>query len=155
MSQALLPRSPGREQTLTRYRAAGMSRFITLCFIVLLDVMTISQIKGLAILQAPFSHVTLLRECHPEIPVAPGEQPRLLDTSLDEVYRPCSHSRAIPSFPSQLEWKIGLPWANKRGMLNSRSNSRIPPQLEKNHVVPPSSQDEALSRYSVSGEVPR
>ena len=61
MSQALLPRSPGREQTLTRYRAAGMSRFITLCFIVLLDVMTISQIKGLAILQAPFSHVTLLR----------------------------------------------------------------------------------------------
>src|SRR5574340_491728 len=36
-----------------------------------------------------------------------------------------------------------------------RRNSRIPPQLEKNHVVPPSSQDEALSRYSVSGEVPR
>src|SRR5574337_963040 len=34
-------------------------------------------------------------------------------------------------------------------------NSRIPPQLGKNHVVPPSSQDEALSRYSVSGEVPR
>ena len=29
------------------------------------------------------------------------------------------------------------------------------PTLEKNHVVPPSSQDEALSRYSVSGEVPR
>ena len=28
-------------------------------------------------------------------------------------------------------------------------------QLEKIHVVPPSSQDEALSRYSVSGEVPR
>ena len=28
-------------------------------------------------------------------------------------------------------------------------------QLEKNHVVPPSSQDEALSRYSASGEVPR
>ena len=34
-------------------------------------------------------------------------------------------------------------------------NSRIPLQLEKIHVVPPSSQDEALSRYSVSGEVPR
>ena len=28
-------------------------------------------------------------------------------------------------------------------------------RLEKNHVAPPSSQDEALSRYSVSGEVPR
>ena len=27
--------------------------------------------------------------------------------------------------------------------------------LEKNPVAPPSSQDEALSRYSVSGEVPR
>ena len=33
--------------------------------------------------------------------------------------------------------------------------SRIPLQFEKIHVVPPSSQDEALSRYSVSGEVPR
>ena len=29
------------------------------------------------------------------------------------------------------------------------------PQLEKNHVAPPSSQDEALGRYSVSREVPR
>ena len=37
------------------------------------------------------------------------------------VYWPCSHSRAIPSFPSQLEWKIGLPWANTRGILNSPS----------------------------------
>ena len=46
----------------------------------------------------------------PEIPVAPGEEHWLLDTSLDEVYWPCSHSRAIPSFPSQLEWKIGLAW---------------------------------------------
>ena len=31
------------------------------------------------------------------------------------------HSRAIPSFPSQLEWKIGLAWANTRGSLNSPS----------------------------------
>src|SRR5574337_290456 len=36
-------------------------------------------------------------ECNPEIPVAPGEEHWLLDTSLDEVYWPCSHSRAIPS----------------------------------------------------------
>ena len=28
---------------------------------------------------------------------------------------------AIPSFPSQLEWKIGLAWANTRGSLNSPS----------------------------------
>src|SRR5574337_2190308 len=36
-----------------------------------------------------------------------------------------------------------------------RRNSRIQPKLEKNHVASPSSQDEALSRYSASGEVPR
>ena len=40
---------------------------------------------------------------------------------IDEVYWPCSHSRAMPSFPSQLEWKIGLAWANTRGILNSPS----------------------------------
>ena len=33
-------------------------------------------------------------------------------------------------------------------------NPRIPPQLEKRDVVPPSSQDEALAPYSVSREVP-
>ena len=27
----------------------------------------------------------------------------------------------FPSFPSQLEWKIGLAWANTRGSLNSPS----------------------------------
>ena len=32
--------------------------------------------------------------------------------------------------------------------------TRIPPQLKKNHMVPPSSKDEALARYSVSREVP-
>ena len=41
--------------------------------------------------------------------------------NLDEVYWPCSPSRAMPSFPSQLEWKIGLAWANTRGILNSPS----------------------------------
>ena len=49
-------------------------------------------------------------ECNPEIPFAPGEEHWLLDTSLDEVYWPCSHSRAVSSFSSKLEWKIGLPW---------------------------------------------
>ena len=65
-------------------------------------------------------------ECSPEIPVAPGEDHWLLDTSLDDVYWPCSHSRAIPSFPSQLEWKIALPWANTRGILNSPSELENP-----------------------------
>ena len=61
------------------------------------------------------------KDYNPVVPVAPGEEHWLLDTSLDEVYWPCSHSRAIPSFPSQLEWKIGLAWANTRGSLNSPS----------------------------------
>ena len=60
----------------------------------------------------------ILALCMREL-AAPGEEHWLLDTSLDEVYWPCSHSRAISSFPSQLEWKIGLPWANTRGILNS------------------------------------
>ena len=30
---------------------------------------------------------------------------------------PFQDPRAIPSFPSQLEWKIGLAWANTRGIL--------------------------------------
>ena len=63
---------------------------------------------------------------------------------------PCSDSSRTPSFPSQLELKIGLPRANPRGSLKFLSFSRIPIQLEKNDVVPTSSQDEALARYSVS-----
>ena len=58
-------------------------------------------------------------ESNPEIPVAPGEENQVLDTILDKVYLPCSDSIAIPSYPSQLEWKIGLYWANTRGSLNS------------------------------------
>ena len=67
---------------------------------------------------------------------------------------PLSDSSATPSFASQLESKIGLPRANPRGSLKSPSFSRIPTQLEKNHVVPSSSQNEALARYGVSREVP-
>ena len=35
-----------------------------------------------------------------------------------------------------------------------KNNSRMPPQLEKNHVVPTAWQDEALARDGVSREVP-
>ena len=66
----------------------------------------------------------------------------------------CSDSRRTPSFASQLELKMGLPRANPRGSLKFLSFSRIPMHLEKNDVVPKSSQDEALARYSVSREVP-
>ena len=55
--------------------------------------------------------------------------------------RPCSDSSATPSFPSHSRGRLG--------------NSRMPPQLEKTHVVPTSWHDEALAPYSVSREVPR
>ena len=45
-------------------------------------------------------------------------------------------------------------WAAIYGVAESRTNSRIPPQLEKNHVVPTAWQDEALARHGVSREVP-
>ena len=51
----------------------------------------------------------------------PLEMNACLPGCVWNVYWPCSHSRAIPSFPSQLEWKIGLAWANTRGILNSPS----------------------------------
>ena len=54
----------------------------------------------------------------------------------------CSHSRM------QLNSKP------RRRIKRPRRNSRILLHLEKNHVVPPSSQDVALCHYSVSGEVP-
>src|SRR5574340_434689 len=94
----------------------------------------------------------------PVSPGASGMQPRdpgcpwrgtlVLDTSLDEGYWPCSQSRVIPSFPSQLEWKMGLPWANTRGILNAPSylerNRTLGPPLENSPEIPPSSRDEGL-----------
>ena len=46
--------------------------------------------------------------------------PRISSVSSG-LSRRLHHSRAMPSFPSQLEWKIGLAWANTRGSLNSPS----------------------------------
>ena len=42
-----------------------------------------------------------------------------------------------------------------KGIFHAKMGSIKGLQLEKIHVVPPSSQDEALSHYSVPGEVPR
>src|SRR5574341_1204373 len=60
-----------------------------------------------------------------------------------------------PAFLRNSDGRLDFPGPTQEASRIPRRNSRIPPQLEKNHVVPPSSQDEALSRYSVSGEVPR
>ena len=57
----------------------------------------------------------------------------------------------------------GRDWGNTRGancfnLVHTVPLSNlavfIPPQLEKNHVVPNSSQEEALARHGVSREVP-
>ena len=45
--------------------------------------------------------------------------------------------------------------ANHSSILYLVRNRTLGPPLENNPEIPPSSQDEALSRYSVSGEVPR
>ena len=61
---------------------------------------------------------------------------------------------AIPTSLSQLEWRLDFPGATREAPLNPRLNSRIQPQLEKNHEVPLSSRDEPLSHYSVLREIP-
>ena len=46
--------------------------------------------------------------------------------------------------------------ASREGIgIMTTSLSQFEVSVKKNHVAPPSSQDEALSRYSASGEVPR
>ena len=68
---------------------------------------------------------------------------------------PCLPALAVSYLPlCLLQVRASLQPASS-SLDSLRRNSRILPQLEKIHVVPPSSQDEALSRYSVSGEVPR
>ena len=78
-----------------------------------------------------------------------------MDTSLDEVYLPCSDSRAIPSSHSQCEWRLDFPGVQREAPCVPHRNSRIPLQLEKYHEVSPSSRDEALSHCSISLEIPR
>src|SRR5574337_918860 len=60
-----------------------------------------------------------------------------------------------PAFLRNSNGRLDLPGPTQEAACIPRRNARIRPQLEKNHVAPPPSQDEALSRYSASGEVPR
>ena len=50
-----------------------------------------------------------------------------------------------------------MDWKNQysENEYTTESNLEKKKKKDKNDVAPPSSQDEALSRYSVSGEVPR
>ena len=78
-----------------------------------------------------------------------------LDTSQDKEYLPFSDSRAIPSSPSEIEWRLEFPRASQEAPCVPRHNWRIPLQLEKNQEIPLSSQDEALSHCSISREPSR
>ena len=60
-----------------------------------------------------------------------------------------------PALPRNSNWRLDFPGTTQEETWIPHRNSKIPPQLEENHVVPPSSQDEALASYSVSGEAPR
>ena len=55
-----------------------------------------------------------------------------------------------PAFLRNSNGRLDLPGPTQEAAWIPRRNSRILPQLEKIHVVPPSSQDVALCRYSVS-----
>ena len=59
-----------------------------------------------------------------------------------------------PAFPRNSKGSLGFTGPTQEEACNPRRNSKIPPQLEKNHVVPTSLQDEPLARYGVSREVP-
>ena len=64
-----------------------------------------------------------------------------------EVRFPCRDSRAISYSPSQLEWRLDFPGATREAPCfphrKSRETPQFAPQLEKNHVIPLSSRDEA------------
>src|SRR5574337_1356387 len=59
-----------------------------------------------------------------------------------------------PAFLRNSNGRLDFPGPTQGASCIPRGNSRILLHLEKNHVVPPSPQDVALCRYSVSGEVP-
>ena len=77
-----------------------------------------------------------------------------LDKSLDEVYLPCSASRAIPSSPWQLEWRLDFPGATREAPGVPRQTLRILLQLEKDLEIPSSMRLEARFPYRDSRAMP-
>ena len=60
-----------------------------------------------------------------------------------------------PALPRNSNGRLGFPGPTQEEARNPLCNSRILLQLEKNHVFPTSSQDEALACYGVSRKDPR
>ena len=79
-------------------------------------------------------------------PVAEGTTRRGTATPVHRPQRPACSTHSST-------WGLRPPEQLGRPAGNPHHNSRIPPQLEKNHVVPTSWQEEALAPYSVSREV--
>ena len=67
----------------------------------------------------------------------------------------CSDSRAIPNSPSQLKWKTGLPWANRRGSLNFPLQLKNPATTREKPRLSLFIARCGHCRYSVSKEVLR
>ena len=104
-------------------------------------------------------------ETRPDSPGEPGMQPRDPCLPWRGIWGP-GHTprwglfgRAVtraqpPAFPRNPRGRLGFPGPTQGEGWDPRRNSRFPPQLEENHVVSTSLQDEPLARYGVSREVP-
>ena len=68
------------------------------------------------------------------------------------LFCPAVTREQSPALPRNSNGRLEFPGPTQEEVCIPCRNSRIRPQLEKNHVIPPSSQDEALSCYSVSRE---
>ena len=79
---------------------------------------------------------------------------RLCVTPLTAAHKAPLSREQSPAFLRNSNGRLDFPGPTQEASWMPRRNSRILLHLEKNHVVPPSSQDVALCRYSVSGEVP-
>ena len=84
-------------------------------------------------------------------PEDPGSAP-------DEDLGPSTAWKGILRGPSQHAWRLDFPEATRAGPLGPRCNSRgtssFMPQLEKNHEILHSTQDEAPFCCGVSREIP-
>ena len=56
-----------------------------------------------------------------------------------------------PALPCKSNWRLDFPGPIQLEAWIRHRNSRIPPKLEKIHVVPPSALDEALARSRITG----
>ena len=71
--------------------------------------------------------------------LGPGHKPRW------GLFFPAVTREQSPTLPCNSNGRLDFPGPTEEEAWISRCNSRIPPQLEKNHIVPYSSQDAAIA----------